>query len=61
MAAAIDADNMADTSYYGGRIFQPVCGDHPSANAQVELATSFGFEAVDVGRSRSPAPWSRSR
>ncbi len=44
------AENMADTSYPGGRIFLPVCGDDPGANARVvELATAIGFEAVDVG------------
>lgn len=44
------AENMADATYPNGRIFLPVCGDDPSANALVvSLATAIGFEAVDVG------------
>ena len=44
------AENMAEASYPGSRIFLPVCGDDPGANARVvQLARAIGFEAVAIG------------
>jgi len=44
------ADNLADPTYPGGRVFMPVCGDDPDARARViALATLLGFDAVDTG------------
>lgn len=44
------AENMADSSYPGGALFMPVCGDDAQARAQVvALATLIGFDAVDCG------------
>ncbi len=44
------AENLADTTYPGGRPFMPVCGDDAEARARVvALATLIGFDAVDCG------------
>jgi hypothetical protein len=44
------ADNMADSSYPGGRPWMPVCGDDAEARRTVlALAAAIGFDAVDLG------------
>lgn len=44
------AENMADSTYPGGSIFMPVCGDDAAAKQKaMALATLIGFEAVDLG------------
>lgn len=44
------ANNMADSTYPGGQIFMPVCGDDAEARAKViALAALIGFDAADLG------------
>lgn len=44
------AENMADSTYPGGSVFMPVCGDDTEAKQKaMVLATLIGFEAVDLG------------
>src|SRR3954470_18562963 len=44
------ANNMADSSYAGGRLMMPVAGDDAAAKSIVmQLAGDLGFEPIDTG------------
>jgi predicted dinucleotide-binding enzyme len=44
------ANNMADSSYAGGKLMMPVAGDDGDAKATVmALARELGFEPIDTG------------
>ena len=44
------AENMADSTYPGGSLLMPVCGDDADARQRVmSLAALIGFDTVDLG------------